>query len=274
MVQATGLQRRSDRLDEKLGDSGERSTPHDRARVRISVCSPVHNEALNLREFVARVAAALESAGYTNWEAVLVDDGSTDGSGDLLDRISEENQRVRVLHHAANLGEWAAWKTAFAASRGSVACMLASDLQPPPEELPKLLDLVVIDGYDVGTGRRKDRKDGYFYRAATFLLTRFANLFWDLRVRDVSSSFFAVRGDLARQARMVRNDHRYILAIFRAMGASIAEVDTSRHQPRRHGHSHYKKSKVIRAIPEVMRFTMRLLKGYYAASSAGLRSAA
>ena len=240
------------------------SAPPDRARVLVSVCSPVHDEAGNLREFITRVAASLESAGYTNWEAVLADDGSTDGSGDLLDEIATHDARVRVIHHATNLGEWAAWKTVFAASRGGVVCMLASDLQPPPEELPKLLDLVVIDGFDVGTGRRTDRSDGPFYRTATFVLTRFANIFWDLGVRDVSSSFFAVRGDLARQAKMLRNDHRYILAIFRAMGASIAEVDTIRHASRRYGHSHYKKSKVVRAVPEVALFTIRLLGGYYA----------
>ena len=200
--------------------------------------------------------------------------GSADGSGALLDRIAATDSRVRVLHHERNLGEWAAWKTAFGASRGNVVCMLASDLQPPPEELPKLIDLITIQGFDVGSGRRKDRKDGLFYRTATYVLTRFANTFWDLHVRDVSSSFFAVRGDLARNAKMVRNDHRYILAIFRAMGASIGEVDTISHAQRRYGQSHYKKSKVVKAVPEVARFTARLLRGYYAQSDLILKNAA
>jgi len=234
-----------------------------RASTFVSVCSPVHNELGNLHEFVARVASALDQAGYVKWEAVLVDDGSTDGSGALLDEIASADSRIIVFHHNRNQGEWAAWKTAFRESKGDVVCMIASDLQPPPEELPRLLDLVVVGGADVGSGRRTDRKDDLFYRLATIVLTRYANLVWRVPLRDISSSFFAVRGHFARGAKMVRNDHRYIMAIFKALGASIAETDTMRHQQRRYGTSHYKKSKVIKAVPEVIMFTTRLLTGYY-----------
>lgn len=234
-----------------------------RASTFVSICSPVHNELGNLREFVARVGSALDQAGYVKWQVVVVDDGSTDGSGALLDEIASGDSRIIVLHHDRNRGEWAAWKTAFRESKGDVVCMIASDLQPPPEELPRLLDLVVIGGADVGSGRRTDRKDDLFYRLATVVLTRYANLVWRVPLQDISSSFFAVRGHFARQAKMVRNDHRYIMAIFRALGASIAETDTMRHQRRRYGTSHYKKNKVIRAVPEVIMFTARLLTGYY-----------
>jgi glycosyltransferase involved in cell wall biosynthesis len=170
-----------------------------RKSVLISVCNPVHNELDNLRDFVAPVAASLENAGYTNWEAVFVDDGSDNGSGFLLDQIAAANSRISAVHHERNFGEWAAWKTAFGASKGDVVCMLASDLQPPPEELPKLIDLVVLQGFDVGTGRRKDRKEDAFYKLATALLTAFANVVWRVPVRDVRSSFFAVRGNFARR---------------------------------------------------------------------------
>ena len=246
--------------------ASSRATPAVRGSTFVSVCSPVHNELGNLNEFVARVSASLEGAGYTKWEAVLVDDGSTDGSGALLDKIAASNSHVRVVHHERNMGEWAAWKTAFANSEGDVVCMLASDLQPPPEALPALIDLVAVSGFDVGTGRRADRQDHLFYRQATRLLTLYSNIFWGLRVRDVSSSFFAVRGNLARRAKMLKNDHRYILAIFKSMGASIAEVDTVSHKRRQFGQSHYKKSKVIKSIPEVLRFTFRLLCNYYSRS--------
>jgi hypothetical protein len=135
-------------------------------------------------------------------------------------------------------------------------------LQSPPEELPRLVAAVIDDGFDVGTGRRAARKDGLFYFISTWILTQFSRFVWKLDVRDVSSSFFAVRSEFIRDVRLLENDHRYILAILKRRGARIKEIDTS-HFARSSGSSHYSRMKVLRAIPEVARFTFRLYQGYY-----------
>src|SRR5262245_45127904 len=112
----------------------------------VSICSPVHNEESNLRELTTRVATALDGGTVGAWEHVLVDDGSTDSSGQILDEISAADCRFRALHHDINQGERAAWRTAFHAVRGQVACMIAADLQSPPEELPMLVAAIIDDG--------------------------------------------------------------------------------------------------------------------------------
>ena len=228
----------------------------------LSICSPVHNEEDNLPELARRITAALDDAGHGPWECILVDDGSTDASGRILNEICAADPRFRALHHDVNQGERAAWHTAFRHARGEVACIIAADLQSPPEELPKLVDVIIDEGFDVGTGRRVQRKDGLLYFIATWILTQFSRIAWKVDVRDVSSSFFGVRTKLLKELRLVENDHRYILAILKRRGASIKEINTS-HFARSHGSSHYSRMKVLRAFPEVARFTLRLYKGYY-----------
>jgi glycosyltransferase involved in cell wall biosynthesis len=228
----------------------------------LSICSPVHNEEDNLPELARRITAALDDAGHGPWECILVDDGSTDASGRILNEICAADPRFRALHHDVNQGERAAWHTAFRHARGEVACIIAADLQSPPEELPKLVDVIIDEGFDVGTGRRVQRKDGLLYFIATWILTQFSRIAWKVDVRDVSSSFFGVRTKFLKELRLVENDHRYILAILKRRGASIKEINTS-HFARSHGSSHYSRMKVLRAFPEVARFTLRLYRGYY-----------
>jgi dolichol-phosphate mannosyltransferase len=228
----------------------------------VSICSPVHNEEGNLRELTTRVATAMDGAAVGAWEHILVDDGSTDSSGQMLDEISAADCRFRTLHHDVNQGERAAWRTALHAVRGQVACMIAADLQSPTEEMPRLIAAVLDDSFDVGTGRRAQRKDGAFYLISTWVLTQFSRVVWGVNVRDVSSSFFAVRAKFISDIKLVENDHRYILAILARRGATIKEIDTS-HFQRLRGISHYSRLKVLRAIPEVARFTFRLFRGYY-----------
>jgi dolichol-phosphate mannosyltransferase len=228
----------------------------------VSICSPVHNEEDNVRELARRIAAALDAAAVGSWECIMIDDGSTDSSRRILNEISAADSRFRALYHDVNQGERAAWHTALQAVRGDIACIIAADLQSPPEELPRLVAAVVHDGFDVGTGRRAQRKDGSYYLFSTWTLTQFSRIVWGVNVRDVSSSFFAVRSKFIEDIKLLENDHRYILAILKRRGARMKEIDTA-HFPRLRGTSHYSRMKVLRAVPEVARFTLRLYRGYY-----------
>ncbi len=228
----------------------------------ISICSPVHNEETNLAELVQRMRAALDARFAGRWEYVLVDDGSTDSSNAILRQMAAEIPAIRVVEHGTNRGERAAWSTAFAAACGDIVVLLAADLQSPPEEVPDLIDVVMRDGYDVGTGLRQRRRDGSFYSVATFVLSCFTRFVFGVPAKDVSSSFFAVRRQYLVDLRLVENDHRYILPILHRRGASIQEIPIH-HFPRVSGESHYRKSKVLRAVPEILRFSLRLFRGYY-----------
>jgi len=229
--------------------------------IKVSVCSPIHNEKDNILPLVDRVHKTMANFG-TNWEQILVDDGSNDGSNETIVKLQKKYPNLVLYSHKRNLGERAAWKTAFDKARGEVIVLLAGDLQSPPEEIPKLLNIVFKENFDVGTGLRKNRKDSLYYRCATRILNFFMCVVFNLKVKDVSSSFFAVKSHFIKDLKLIENDHRYILAIFKKRKATIKEISVN-HQARIAGKSHYTPWKVFWAIPEVIRFTLRASKGFY-----------
>ena len=227
----------------------------------ISVCSPVYNEAENLPLLIKRVNQAMKSR-YQEWEQVLVDDGSTDQSVSVIEDHKRDYPNISLHRHDHNLGESYAWDTAFKNSNGDVVVMLAADLQSPPEEIPKMVDMVIDHGVDVASGIRQSRKDSIFYWVATRVLNQFMCWVFGLKVKDVSSSFFAVKSEFLNNLKLYKNDHRYILAILKRRGAKINEIPF-RHEDRKLGKSKYSKLKVVYAIPEIIRFTTRYYTGKY-----------
>ena len=229
---------------------------------RVSICSPVHNEAANIPRLVGEIGAVARRAFGDAWEQVLVDDGSADNSGALIEEAGRADPAVRLIRHERNQGERAAWKTAFAQARGEIVVLLAADLQNDPADIPRLVDGVERGAADCCTGYREQRKDGVYYWAATRLLNGFMRAAFGVRVRDVSSSFFAVRRRCVADLDLVENDHRYILALFAQRGARIVEIPTA-HRARESGASHYSRWKVLWAVPEVARFGWRFHRGFY-----------
>ncbi len=231
-------------------------------KIIVSVCSPIHNEVENIPALVARVSAVMTPLFGQQWEQILVDDASTDGSNQCMQALQARFSTLKLHTHSAQMKERAAWQTAFDHACGDVVVLMAGDLQAPPEEIPKLLKPVLHEGLDVGTGFRQNRKDGFYYWLATRLLNAGMRLAFDLNVKDASSSFFAVRRKFVQRLPMIENDHRYILAIFKQRNATIKEV-ACHHAARVTGQSHYKKTKVLHAIPEIFRFYMRYKAGHY-----------
>lgn len=229
---------------------------------RVSVCSPVHNEETNLHRLVAQMQAAMSPVFGTDWEQVLVDDGSTDSSAAIIRELAADHHALRLISHHRNMGEWAAWQTAFDNASGRIVVLLAADLQNDPGDIPSMVEALSDEAEDCCTGFRTDRKDGLYYWLATRVLNGFMRVAFGVDVRDVTSSFFAVRRRYVENLRLVKNDHRYILAIFRRRGAQIVEVPTT-HQPRVSGSSHYSRWKVLWAVPEVLAFGRRFFAGFY-----------
>lgn len=228
----------------------------------ISVCSPVYNEEDNLPFLVERVYKIMDKCFKDEWEQVLVDDGSTDNSIKIIKKFQKIHNNISLYKHKKNLGERAAWQTAFQNARGDIVVIIASDLQSPPEEIPNLIQLIFKKGADVGTALRKNRKDGLYYWTATRILNFIMFLFFGLNVKDASSSFFAVKRKFIENLNLYENDHRYILSIFKKRGAKIVEIPT-RHNPRIFGKSKYGKMKVIFGVPEIIKFGIRFFKGIY-----------
>jgi len=134
-------------------------------RPQVSVIFPVYNEQENLDALMSRVHPVLEQAAQGSFEVIFVDDGSRDGSSELLDALNEQDQRYKVVHFSRNFGHQAALQAGLDTASGSAVVLMDADLQDPPELLSQLLQKW-NEGYEVVYAVRKKRKEAAWKRLA------------------------------------------------------------------------------------------------------------
>ncbi len=204
-------------------------TPH------LSVVVPVYDEVDSLTPLHRELDAALASVSG-GVEIVFVDDGSGDGSLEVLREIARKDERVRVLAMGDNRGQSAALDAGFRAARGAWIATLDADLQNDPADLPRLLDH--RDGCDVVNGVRVDRRDDWLRILSSRIANAVRNRVTGETVSDVGCSLRVMRGSLVRRIKLYRGLHRFLPTLLRMEGARIVEIPVS-HRPRRFGRSKY-----------------------------------
>jgi dolichol-phosphate mannosyltransferase len=202
----------------------------------ISVVVPLLDEAPGLAELHARLVETLGAMGCA-FEIVFVDDGSTDGTVQALEQITEGDERVRVVELRRTFGKAAALAAGFREARGDTLVTLDGDLQDRPEEIPRLLE-ALERGADLVVGRKRDRSDPWTRRAASWVFNRALSLATGMRTRDVNSGLKVLRRDVVREVPLHGRLHRFLLPLAAARGFRVAEVDVA-HDPRRYGRSRY-----------------------------------
>lgn len=202
--------------------------------VDISVVIPVYNEEQAVGILIERICKALQ---HSTFEIIIVNDGSTDSTGQILQEISSEDGRVRYLAFACNMGQSDALYCGFQHSRGRYVVMMDGDLQNPPEDIIALVEKTQ-QGYDLVSGERNKRQDSFLIRK---LPSIFANWFiskaMGCKFRDMGG-MNCLRGDIARKIVIKKGYHRLIPAIVHCMGGRTAEMPVS-HAPRTTGASKY-----------------------------------
>jgi glycosyltransferase involved in cell wall biosynthesis len=164
----------------------------------LSVVIPVYNEAATIESVVHKVLSLPLAL-----ELVTVDDGSKDGTSDILQRLQEVYPSLKVLRHGRNRGKTSALKTGFAATTGDIVIVQDADLEYDPEEIPSVIEPIVTNKADVVYGSRflvkKASRVLYFYHyLANKTLTFISNLFTNLNMTDVETGYKAFRGDIIR----------------------------------------------------------------------------
>lgn len=213
-------------------------------RPELSVVLPVFNELPTLPELRERLTRVLESAGRS-WEVVLVDDGSRDGSFELMARFAAEDKRFRALRFSRNFGHQMALTAGVDAARGRVVAVMDADLQDPPELLPEMLTKI-SEGYEVVYAVRSAREGESAFKKWTAhvfyrLLRRWTNVDIPVDVGD-----FRLMGPKAVKAfRSLRERHRFIRGMTAWVGFRQCGVTYVRPE-RKHGETKYPLRKMLR----------------------------
>src|SRR5262245_21765508 len=204
----------------------------------VSVVVPVFDEEESLPELYGRLRTVLDSVPESS-EIVFVNDGSTDGSGDVLDKIVKSDPRVIVVDLAYNAGQHAALLAGLQVSRGGVVVTLDADLQNPPEEVPKLL-AKIREGFEVVGGVRQVRNDILVRRALSALVRRVAN-----GATDYGCMLRAYRRDVVQRILRCRERSVFLPALAISLARRVPEVPVA-HDRRRFGRSRSSTFRLIR----------------------------
>ncbi len=203
----------------------------------LSVVVPVYNEIGNLDPLVERVRGALEPTGL-DWELVLVDDGSTDGSSERLDALAAADPRLRVLHFVANRGQSAGLDAGFRHARGARVAILDADLQTYPEDLPQLLEVLEREGVDAVVGIRVERQDTGWKRFSSRFANGVRNRLTREHITDTGCPIKVFRAPCLVDLPRFNGMHRFLPTLLRLHGSTVVEVPV-RHAPRLSGKSKY-----------------------------------
>ncbi|MDJ0865644.1 MAG: glycosyltransferase family 2 protein [Myxococcota bacterium] len=204
--------------------------------VEISVVVPLLDERQNLAPLLDGVRAALEETGRP-YEVLFVDDGSRDGSFEVLEELHEKHPEVRVIQFRRNFGKAAAYAAGFRHARGAVIATLDADLQDDPAEIPRMLGELEA-GADLVTGWRRERAD----RAGKRRLSQFFNAVTraasGLELHDFNCGLRVMRREVADSLRLQGELHRFVPALAHVQGFQVAERPV-RHHPRRFHETKY-----------------------------------
>jgi glycosyltransferase involved in cell wall biosynthesis len=203
----------------------------------LSVVVPVFNEIGCLEPLLERVRAGLDAAGF-DWELVLVDDGSDDGSGERLDELAGTEGRLRVLHFERNCGQSSALDAGFRHARGRLVAILDADLQTYPEDLPGLVEVLEREGVDAVVGIRAERHDTGWKRFSSRFANGVRNRLTRENIVDTGCPIKVFRAEAVRSIKMFTGMHRFLPTLLRMEGCSVIQVPV-RHAPRLAGRSKY-----------------------------------
>ncbi len=214
--------------------------------VEISVVVPIYNEAPNVEELIKRITDVLDPY-KRSYEIIIVDDGSTDGTREILRKIVSDISVLRVILFRRNFGQSAAMTAGFDYARGDVVVSMDGDLQNDPKDIPRLIERLE-EGYDLVSGWRKDRHDPFLSRRLpSILANRLIAWSTGVKLHDYGCSLKAYRRDLAKQLLLYGELHRFIPVLAKLYGARISEVVVS-HHPRTRGKSKYGIGRTYRVL--------------------------
>ncbi|GFE69767.1 glycosyltransferase [Chroococcus sp. FPU101] len=224
----------------------------------LSIVVPIYNEFESLPKLIDTIATTLQSEQY-NYEIICVDDGSTDGSSQLLTNLAHSRSDLKAIILRRNYGQTPAIAAGFKHAKGQIIITLDGDLQNDPQDIPKLINKL-YEGYDLVSGWRKNRQDDKVKR---LLPSKIAN--WligqvtGVKLHDYGCSLKAYRAEVVADLNLYGELHRFLPALAYIEGAKIAELPVQ-HHARRYGQSKYGLGRTFRVLMDL--FTIFFIKKF------------
>ncbi len=225
---------------------------------KISVLIPLYNEKECIQNLLKEVYAVMENI-KREYEVVIVNDGSSDGSEEELNKVLKEYPNLKIVHFRKNYGQTAAISAAIAESEGTILVPMDADLQNDPEDIPKLIDKLE-KGFDVVSGWRRKRKDNFLTRVlpskiANFIISNISGV----KLHDYGCSLKAYRREVLDEIDLIGEMHRFIPILAHWKGAKVSEIEVI-HHPRKMGKSKYNLTRTFKVILDLI--TLKFLGSF------------
>ena len=202
--------------------------------MKISFVIPVYNEKDSLVELYEEI---ISSIGSKKYEIIFIDDGSTDGSVEILRNLTMKDNNLVLIQFYRNYGKSAALSEGFKRADGDCIVTMDADLQDNPAELDNLL-LKLNEGYDVVSGWKKDRKDPLSKRIPSKFFNLVTRMFTGVKIHDFNCGLKIYRKSVIKTLDIYGGRHRYIPALAGQKKFKVSEIVVN-HRPRKHGETKY-----------------------------------
>lgn len=205
----------------------------------LTIIVPLFNEAESLPELVRWINRTLDGRGW-EYEIIMVDDGSTDGSWKVVRELAEADGRIRGIRFRRNYGKSAALYHGFKAAGGNVVVTMDADLQDSPEEIPEMYRMVTEDGWDVVSGWKQHRQDNKLTKnLPSKLYNATARWITGIHLHDMNCGLKAYRNEVVKNIEVYGEMHRYIPYLAKNAGFERITEKPVHHQKRKYGKSKF-----------------------------------
>jgi len=218
----------------------------------LSIVISLYNEEESLGELVARIGEVLEPAG-TDYEVIMVDDGSTDGSWAKILQLKENDSRIHGIRFRRNYGKSAALYCGFEAAQGDIVVTMDADLQDDPAEIPELMRMIREDGYDLVSGWKKKRYDNALTKNIPSKIYNWAaRKVTGIRLHDMNCGLKAYRGEVVKSIEVYGEMHRFIPYLAKNAGYEKIGEKVVKHQARKYGVSKFGMERFMNGFLDLM----------------------
>lgn len=218
----------------------------------LSIVISLFNEEESLTELTGWIEQVMNANGYS-YEIIMVDDGSTDGSWNLIKRLSEKNRNIRGISFRRNYGKSAALFHGFKAAEGRVVITMDADLQDSPDEIPELYRMVTEEGWDIVSGWKKQRFDNKLTKNIPSKLYNWtARKVTGIKLHDMNCGLKAYRNEVVKNIEVYGEMHRYIPYLAKNAGFNRITEKPVHHQKRKYGVSKFGLERFVNGLLDLI----------------------